>query len=122
MPTDQDPDREAGPVTDPDGDWDYEALGARSRERVDDVADRLLDRYDDVNYVEFAVENDRDRFESGYELVAEGFVGGAAAWPYDGDGRIAVVTRTSGCGPHSQCSTNSTRTPAVSRGWRKATV
>lgn len=72
-------------------DTDPEDLREQSCERVDAAVEELLAQYDDVNYVEFAVENDRERFESGYDLVREGFVGGAAAWPYDGDGRVAMI-------------------------------
>lgn len=70
---------------------DHEALERASRRRVDAEVERLRERHDDVTYREFAVENDRERFVSGYDLVAEGFVGGAGAWVTDAEGRVLVI-------------------------------
>lgn len=73
---------------DPD---DHRELERRSERRVDAEIDRLRERHEDVEYVEFAVENDRERFEEGYDLVADGFVGGAGAWVADEEGRVLVI-------------------------------
>jgi len=70
---------------------DHRELERRSRRRVDAAIDRLRDRHEGVEYVEYAVENDRERFEEGYELVADGFVGGAGAWVRDEEGRVLVI-------------------------------
>lgn len=72
-------------------DAERERLRERSRERVDGTVDELLGRYDDVEYVEFEVEDDPDRFESGYELVSQGLVGGAGAWIADEAGRVLMI-------------------------------
>lgn len=81
-------DPDSPPGLDPDR---ARALERASRRRVDAEIDRLRERHDDVEYREFAVENDRERFEEGYDLVADGFLGGAGAWVTDERGRVLVI-------------------------------
>lgn len=62
-----------------------------NRSEVDRRIDRLHEEYGDVPVTETDAANDPDFFQHGIDLIEEGFVGGAAAWIHDDEGRVLMI-------------------------------